>query len=130
MEQTVLIIDDSEDDVVLTQMVLRKIARQFKTESAPSGAEGLAILRSGMSLPAAILLDLKMPGMDGVEVLRAIRSDEHLRGIVVIVVTHSDLASDRESALKAGANSFLHKSVDLDHFARDIKLELERWVRM
>ncbi len=79
-------------------------------------------------LPAAILLDLKMPGMDGVEVLRAIRSDEHLRGIVVIVVTHSDLASDREAALKAGANSFLPKSVDLDHFARDIKLELDRWM--
>ncbi len=128
MDQTILIIDDSEDDILLTQMVLNKIGRQIATASALSGAEGLALLRGGGSLPALVLLDLKMPGMEGVEVLRAIRGDRHLRRIPVIIMTHSELDSDREAAFQAGANSFLHKSVDLDRFREALKRELEGWM--
>ncbi len=128
MEQKILIIDDSEDDILLTKMVLSKLGRKIRAECASSGEEGLASLRSEAELPALVLLDLKMPGMDGLDVLRAIRADARLCPVPVIVVTHSDLESDREASYKNGANSYLNKSVDLDHFAIDIRNELAKWV--
>jgi CheY-like chemotaxis protein len=128
MEPTVLIIDDSEDDILLTQMVLSKLGRNIRTESASSGEAGLAALRAGSALPAMILLDLKMPRMGGLDVLHAIRTDERLRRIPVIIVTHSDLESDREASYKSGANSYLNKSVDLDQFTKHIRNELEKWI--
>jgi two-component system response regulator len=127
-DKSVLIIDDSEDDILLTKMVLAKISRELRTESALSGEAGLAVLRDGSALPALILLDLKMPGMDGLDVLRELRLDGRLRRIPVIIVTHSDLESDKEASFKSGANSFLNKSVDLDQFTMHIRNELEKWV--
>jgi two-component system, response regulator len=124
----ILIIDDSEDDILLTQMVLAKISGNIKVETALSGEAGLASLHSKGSLPSLILLDLKMPGMDGLDVLCAIRADERLRPIPVIIVTHSDLESDKDACYKIGANSFLSKSVDLDQFKETIRKELERWI--
>src|SRR5574337_2008630 len=90
MERRVLIVDDSEDDILLTQMVLSKMGLKIRTEAVLSGEQGLTRLRDGAPLPSLILLDLKMPRMDGLHVLRAIRNDERLRCIPVIVVTHSD----------------------------------------
>ena len=128
MKKTILIIDDSEDDILLTQMVLAKIGPKVRTESALSGEAGLAHLRDESRLPSLVLLDLKMPGMDGLDVLRTIRSDERLRRIPVIIVTHSDLESDREACHNLGASSFLRKSVDLDRFAEELRKELETWM--
>ena len=128
MEPTILIIDDSEDDILLTKMVLTKIRGKIKVDAARDGEEGLALLRSGAELPALILLDLKMPRMGGLDVLHAIRADERLRHTPVIIVTHSDLESDKEASYKSGANSYLNKSVDLDQFMKHIRSELEKWI--
>jgi CheY-like chemotaxis protein len=128
MEPTVLIIDDSEDDILLTQMVLLKLGRNIRTESASSGEAGLAALRAGSALPSMILLDLKMPRMGGLDVLHAIRTDERLCRIPVVIVTHSDLESDKEASYKSGANNYLNKSVDLDQFTKHILNELEKWI--
>jgi two-component system response regulator len=127
-EKTILIIDDSEDDILLTKRVLVKIGRTIKTDTALSGDAGLALLRRGAVLPSLILLDLKMPKLDGIEVLRKIRDDERLRSIPVVIITHSDLESDREASYKAGANSFLHKSVDIDRFQKDLEHVLNEWM--
>jgi len=129
MEQTILIIDDSEDDIILMQMVLEKIKAQVRTETALSGEQGLALLRHGHPLPSLVLLDLKMPGIDGFDILRAMRNNDRLRHIPVIVMTHSNLSSDEEACFLAGANSFLHKSVDFNRFAVEIQKELKRWMR-
>ena len=128
MELKILIIDDSEDDILLTKMVLTKIRGKIKVDAARDGEEGLALLRSGTDLPALVLLDLKMPRMGGLDVLHAIRADERLCRIPVIIATHSDLESDKEASYKSGANSFLNKSVDLDLFAMHIRNELEKWI--
>jgi two-component system response regulator len=124
----ILVIDDSEDDILLTQMVLKKIRGDIEVEAALSGAAGLAFLRGGEALPALILLDLKIPGMDGLHILRAIRADERLCRISVVVLTHSDLESDKEASFTSGASGFLNKSVDLNQFAEEIRKELERWM--
>ncbi len=128
MEPTILIIDDSEDDILLTKIVLSKLGRKIRTESALSGETGLAALRDGSALPAVILLDLKMPGMDGLDVLRTIRADGRLCRIPVIIVTHSDLESDKDASFKSGANSYLNKSVDMNQFTKHIRNELDKWI--
>ena len=113
---------------MLTKMVLAKIGMKFRTEFALSGEQGLARLEDERPLPALVLLDLKMPGMDGLDVLRAMRGNALLSPIPVVVVTHSDLESDKEACYTAGANSFLHKSVDMDRFAIQIRKVLEKWM--
>jgi len=128
MQPTILIIDDNEDDVLLTKLVLSKTGRDFRTEVALSGEAGLALIRGGKTSPKLILLDLKMPGMDGIEILRKIRDDERLSSMPVVMVTHSDLQSDEQAAIKAGAASFLHKETDLDQFKRDVERILDRWL--
>ncbi|HUL01220.1 MAG TPA: response regulator [Nitrospirota bacterium] len=128
MKPTILIIDDNEDDVLLTKMVLSKTGRDFRTEVALSGDAGLKLIQGGKTPPKLILLDLKMPGMDGIEILRKIRGNKSLSGIPVIIVTHSDLLSDEQAAIKAGADRFLHKASDLDKFRKDIDCVLDRWL--
>jgi two-component system response regulator len=128
MKKTILIIDDNEDDILLTKMALAKTGRDIRIESALSGETGLAMLRDGRPLPALILLDMKMTGMDGLEVLRRIRGDRDLMHIPVMMVTHSELESDKTASGAAGANGFFHKSVDLNEFKRDMERVLERWL--
>jgi len=128
MQPTILIIDDNEDDVLLTKLILSKTGRDLRTEVALSGEAGLAVIRGGKTSLKLVLLDLKMPRMDGIEVLRKIREDESLSSIPVVIVTHSDLLSDEQASIKAGADSFLHKSTDLDQFKKDIEHLLDRWM--
>jgi two-component system, response regulator len=128
MERRVLIIDDSEDDILLTKMVLAKIGRSVKADTALNGEAGLALLRGATALPSLILLDLKMPKLNGIEVLRKIRDDERLCRLPVVIVTHSELDSDREASYKAGANCVLHKAVDIDHFRRELEQVMSVWM--
>ncbi len=128
MQPVILIIDDSEDDFLLMKAALSKTRRNFRTEVASSGEAGLTLIREGKTPPKLILLDLKMPRMDGIEVLRKIRGDERLSSIPVIIVTNSKLESDETAAFKAGANGFLHKATDLDQFKRDIERIIDRWL--
>ncbi len=129
MEKTILIIDDNEDDILITERVLSKIAPQVRREVAHRGEAGLALLRDGRPLPSLILLDLKMPGMSGFDVLREIRADKRLMHIPVIVVTSSALETDEKAACEAGANCFLHKAFDMNQFSRDIASLLRRYLK-
>jgi two-component system, response regulator len=128
MELTVLIIDDSDDEILMTKFILTKISRKIRTYEALSGEAGLALLHGLAAPPSLILLDLKMPKQDGIEVLRKMQGDEHFRGIPVVIFTHSKLESDEQLAVKAGAYSFLHKSTDLDQYKKDLERILERWL--
>lgn len=128
MQPTILIIDDNDDDAILTKLALEKTGRDFRTEVALSGEAGLALIRGESTQPKLILLDLKMPGMNGIEVLCKIREDKSLGNIPVVIVTHSNLVSDEQASVAAGANSFLHKAADLDQFKKDIECLLDRWL--
>jgi CheY-like chemotaxis protein len=79
-------------------------------------------------VPTLILLDLKMPGMDGIEVLREIRADDRLRDLPVVVVTSSALESDREDAFAAGASGYIQKPLALDQFGKDLESVVQRWL--
>lgn len=128
MASTVLIIDDNQDDILITKKVFSKIAPDISTESALSGEAGLALLKCEKILPTLILLDLKMPGMGGLDALRKMRSDERLRNIPVIVVTSSTLDSDEQEAYAAGADSFVNKAFDIEQFSSDMTRILRRYL--
>jgi two-component system response regulator len=129
MEYTVLVVDDDPDDLEITRRALAKIGCSVTCMTACRGEDALMLLRFRAELPSLVLLDLKMPGMNGIDTLQQIRADDRLKDVPVIIVTNSTLESDRRAALAAGANAFLHKAFDLDQYGRDIQGQLKRWVK-
>ena len=127
-KQTVLIIDDDQAEVLIAKKVLSKIAPELGIDAYFSGEAGLALLRSGRPLPLLVLLDLKMPGLSGLGVLRQIRADERLKHLPVIIVSNSTLESERQEVLTAGADDYLHKAFDIKHFSTDIESLLKRYL--
>ena len=128
MPKKILIVDDNPDDIEVTKIALEVIRWRDKVEAVMRGEFALELLREGKDLPSLILLDLKMPGLSGVETLRQIRGDSRLKHIPVIIVTSSSLESDREDAYNAGASSYLHKTFDIDQFSRDLNSLMERYL--
>lgn len=125
----ILIVDDNPDDRFLTKRALSKSGFAVEIETAADGKGALEFLRNEDYLPSLIILDLKMPGMSGIDTLRRIRADCRLSKITVIIVTNSVLESDKNASYTAGADGFINKAVDVDHFGRDIKSVLERWLK-
>jgi CheY-like chemotaxis protein len=125
MTHTILIIDDNPDDVEIAKIILEQMDRKLKVETAPRGEVALELLHTGKNLPSLILLDLKMPGMSGFDVLRKIRADVRLKHIPVIVTTASSLEADENASYEAGADAILHKAFDIDQFSNDMETLLE-----
>ena len=124
----ILIVDDDPNETMMTKRVLSKSGFEVMVEAVASGEDALELLRNKDDLPSLIFLDLKMPGMSGIETLRLIRADEHLKDITVIIVTNSLLESDKNASYAAGADGFIQKAFDIDLFEREIKSVLERWL--
>ena len=125
---TVLIIDDEPDDIELATIALNEARPGINVMSAVGGIPALALLRNGGGRSDLILLDLKMPGMNGIEVLREIRADDRLKETPVVVVTSSSLESDRAKAITAGANDYIQKPMSLDQFIQDLEPILHSWL--
>jgi two-component system, response regulator len=118
----ILLVEDNPDHEALTLRALRKHALigPNTVHVARDGAEAIAQLFPAEpaqgARPDLILLDLKLPKVDGFEVLRRLRADERTRYIPVIVLTSSDDQGDVLNAYRAGANSYIRKPVDFDAF--------------
>jgi len=122
----ILIVDDTEDEVLLMRHVLLRIDPEIELQVAYSGEEGLELLREGKALPSLVLLDLKMPGMGGIDLLRRIRADKRLNNLSVIVVTNSTLEADKRESFASGADGFLCKGCNVDQFQKDIAAALKK----
>lgn len=118
--KSILIVDDNTDAILLTQIALSMLEPGIRTETATSGQNALHLLETARELPSLVLLDLKMPGMDGIETLRRIRGNERLASLPVIIVTLSTLASDEAMAHQAGATGFVCKAIKIEDFSRDL----------
>lgn len=127
-EIEVLLIEDNMDDANLTIRALKKNNLANKLHHAKDGAEGLAFIfaegiyadRNKDDVPKVILLDLKMPKSDGIEVLRKIKSDERTKKIPVVVLTSSKEDPDIKTCYKLGANSYVVKPVDFESFTKTV----------
>ena len=128
-EKHILLVEDDPDDVKLTLKALEKSRITNKVEVAWDGVEALDYLfgrgkfegRDLSIMPQLILLDLKMPKLDGIEVLRRMRSDERTKLLPVVVLTTSTEDRDRIESYKLGANSYIRKPVDFYQFAEAIQ---------
>jgi two-component system response regulator len=124
-----LLVEDNPDDVKLTLRALEKNRIANGVVVASDGIEALDYLfgtgkfadRDITQKPVVILLDLKMPKMDGLEVLQRIRSDERTKLLPVVVLTTSNEDKDRIESYKLGANSYVRKPVDFGQFIQAVQ---------
>lgn len=107
MSRSVLVIDDDETDVMFLREAFRQLNDDIEVRHAVSGDEGLARMRE--AVPDLVLLDLKMPGSNGLEVLSAIRIDSSLRRSKVIVFSSSENRVDVREAYENAANAYIAK---------------------
>jgi two-component system, response regulator len=125
----ILLVEDNPDDEVLTLHALRKNNIGNKIYVARDGAEALDFLfcqnryadRDPREMPQLILLDIKLPKMDGLEVLRRIRDDERTSLVPVVILTSSKEQQDLVEAYRNRANSYMRKPVDFTQFAESVR---------
>jgi CheY-like chemotaxis protein len=129
MDPLILIVDDSPDGTMLTELAVTQLALGIRTQCVSGGKKAVELLASSENPPDLVFLDLKMPGMDGIDTLRRIRSDTRLRTLPVVITTLSTLESDEEAAHKAGASGFIYKAIRFSDFSRDIELQVKKWIR-
>ncbi len=128
-EVQILLVEDNPNDMELTLRALKKHNLANKVHVARDGVEALDyIFASGAhaeenvaDLPKVILLDLKLPKVDGLEVLRKVKSDELTKMIPVVVLTSSREEKDMIESYKLGVNSYIVKPVDFDKFLRSVE---------
>lgn len=130
----ILLAEDDAQTAELTALALDAEALAFEVVIVRDGLETLECLhRQGRYCllegdhPAAILLDLKMPKLDGLEVLRHIKSDDRLKSIPVVMLTSSREASDVLNSYRLGANAYVVKPVDFGRFTEVLRLVAEFW---
>jgi CheY-like chemotaxis protein len=128
-EVEILLVDDSPEDVELTLRALRRAKVANKIQVAEDGAEALDFLfcrgahkdRTFDHPPRLVLLDLKLPKVDGLEVLRTIRADERTKAIPVVILTSSKQQRDLIDGYKLGVNAYVQKPVDFEQFGEAIR---------
>jgi CheY-like chemotaxis protein len=128
-QKVILLVEDNQDDEILTIRGLRQGNVVNEIVVAHDGQEALDCLfgTGGHEsvVPTVILLDLKLPKVEGLEVLRRIRTDERTKKLPVVILTSSTHEQDMVESYKLGCNSYVRKPVDFDQFieaARQLKL--------
>jgi two-component system, response regulator len=127
--KTILLVEDNPSDIDLTKRALAKGRIANELAVAEDGQEALDYLfgtgihagHDVTSLPTVILLDLKLPRVDGLEVLRRIRADQRTKRLPVVILTSSQEEQDIATSYDLGANSYIRKPVDFLQFAEAIE---------
>jgi two-component system, response regulator len=128
MEKTILLVEDNANDEELTLRALRKANIANEVFVARDGQEAVDFLfgtgqRAGRELakmPAVVLLDLKLPKLNGIDVLQRIRADPRTRLIPVVVLTSSSEDEDMLRSYQSGANSYVRKPIEFSAFAHAV----------
>lgn len=128
-EKAILLVEDNPDDEELTLRALKKNNIQNDVFVARDGAEALDYLfgtgsftdRDVSKMPSVTLLDLKLPKIDGLEVLKRIRADERTKLLPVVILTSSKEEQDLISGYALGANSYIRKPVDFSQFIEAVR---------
>jgi two-component system response regulator len=128
-DKVILLVEDNPDDEALTLRALRKANVRNEVVVARDGVEALDYLfatgphagRDTSVLPQVVLLDLKLPRLDGLEVLRRLRADARTKVLPVVILTSSNEEEDRVAGYELGANSYVRKPVDFGHFAEAVR---------
>jgi two-component system response regulator len=136
--KTILIVEDDPPDEALTLRALMADVQFNEVISVRHGAQAIDYLfglnaysgRPVPALPTVMFLDLKLPKVDGLEVLRRVRSDARTKRLPVVILSSSDDAADRLAAYGAGANAFVTKPTAFGEFARVIQDTARFWLTL
>ncbi len=128
-DKIILLVEDNPDDVALTLRALKKNKIMNEVVVAGDGEAALDYLfargahtgRDVTALPQVVLLDLKLPKVDGLEVLQRVRADERTRLLPVVILTSSKEERDLIAGYALGANSYIRKPVDFTQFAEAVR---------
>lgn len=128
-EKVILLVEDNTDDEALTLLALKKNNIANEVIVARDGADALDYLfgtgayagRDVGVLPAVVLLDLKLPKLDGLEVLRRTRADERTKLVPVVILTSSKEEKDMVESYSLGANSYIRKPVNFEQFSEAVR---------
>lgn len=128
-DKIILLVEDNADDEVLTLRALKKNNISNEVVVARNGVEALDYLfgtgtyagRNLNIVPQVVLLDLKLPKLDGLEVLRRMRANESTKLLPVVILTSSDEEQDRFNSYGLGANSYVRKPVDFNQFSEAVR---------
>jgi two-component system response regulator len=128
MEKTIMLVEDNPDDEELTLRALRKASIANDVFVARDGREALDFLfgtgqhagREPQTMPAVVLLDLKLPKLDGIDVLQRMRADPRTRLVPVVVLTSSSEDEDMLRSYQSGANSYVRKPIEFSEFAHAV----------
>jgi CheY-like chemotaxis protein len=134
----ILLVEDNRMDVELTLDAFREVKFPSTIHVATTGQEAISYLegrdafadRTTYPLPDLILLDLKLPGLDGHQVLQRIKSMPHARRLPVVILTSSTEHSDRERSYDNGANSYLLKPLSFDELLDMVRQVESYWLRL
>jgi two-component system, response regulator len=136
--KNILLVEDNPDDIELTLRAFKNnnIANEIiiKRDGAEAldfffGKDGIAV-KENCELPCVILLDLKLPKVDGLEVLKKLKADEKTKLIPVVIMTSSKEESDLLSGYRCGCNSFIRKPIDFNQFKDTVKQLSIYWLIM
>ena len=115
--EVVLIVEDNDKNLKLARDLLQFAG--LRTLEATSAEDGIAIAKR--ERPDLVLMDIQLPGMDGIAALRSLRDDQRTASIPVVALTASVMKSDRERFNAAGFDGFMQKPVDVKTFAADVR---------
>ena len=119
--ELILIVEDNEKNLKLVRDLLQ--VKGYQTLEAETAEDGILIARE--SQPALILMDIQLPGMNGIEALKVLRADPITQKIPVIAVTASVMTQDSQDIMAAGFNSYQRKPIELKEFLGEIRRLLE-----
>jgi len=131
----ILLVEDNPGDVRLTEEAFEEARVSNEIHAVTRGKEALAYLRregnyQNVDRPDIVLLDLNLPGLNGIDVLETIKDDPELRGIPVIILTSSTAEEDVVQGYEKHANAYLTKPVDADEFVDIARTIGEFWIQM
>lgn len=137
-ERCILLVEDNPDDALIAMTALRQHAPSHEVIVVSDGAEARDFLnavgqfahREVCEVPDLVLLDMKLPKVGGLDVLRSMRAEERTRAVPVVVLTSSDEDEDVAKAYVGGANSYIRKPVNFDAFAQTIRELTRYWLKV
>jgi two-component system, response regulator len=133
--KVILLVEDNPDDVELARQALKELGKEEKLVVARDGDEALRFVfgndrGNGATIPSLILLDLKLPGMNGLEVLQHLRTDERTRLVPVVILTSSEEEVDVVEGYRLGCNSYLRKPSNFGEFIKSIGALTNYWLEL